>query len=51
MVSTKRTRCQVYSRVVGYMSPINQWNEGKKSEHIQRVNYIFPSVDEMDKVN
>jgi len=25
-------RCEVYSRVVGYLRPINQWNEGKKEE-------------------
>ena len=24
--------CEVYSRVVGYLSPVNQWNKGKKSE-------------------
>ena len=25
-------QCEVYSRVVGYLRPINQWNEGKKEE-------------------
>ena len=29
---TKRTRCEVYSRVVGYLRPINQWNDGKRAE-------------------
>jgi anaerobic ribonucleoside-triphosphate reductase len=27
-----RTRCEIYSRVVGYLSPVAQWNVGKKSE-------------------
>jgi len=30
--------CEVYSRVVGYLRPINQWNNGKKAEfHIRKV--------------
>jgi ribonucleoside-triphosphate reductase len=24
--------CEVYSRVVGYLRPVQQWNEGKKAE-------------------
>ncbi len=27
-----RQRCEVYSRVVGYLSPLSQWNVGKQSE-------------------
>ncbi|MFP3984626.1 MAG: ribonucleoside triphosphate reductase [Candidatus Bathyarchaeia archaeon] len=26
-------RCEVYSRVVGYLRPISQWNDGKQSEY------------------
>jgi len=29
---TGRTKCEVYSRVVGYFRPVGQWNEGKQSE-------------------
>lgn len=25
-------KCEVYSRIVGYLRPIEQWNDGKKSE-------------------
>ena len=32
----KRTRCEVYSRVVGYMRPISQWNLGKQQEFKDR---------------
>jgi ribonucleoside-triphosphate reductase len=28
----KRTRCEVYSRIVGYLRPLNQWNRGKSQE-------------------
>jgi ribonucleoside-triphosphate reductase (formate) len=29
-------RCEVYSRVVGYFRPVQQWNEGKREEFKQR---------------
>lgn len=35
----KRTKCEVYSRVVGYIRPINQWNPGKQSEFGDRVTF------------
>ena len=31
--------CEVYSRIVGYLRPIQQWNEGKKQEFIERKEY------------
>jgi anaerobic ribonucleoside-triphosphate reductase len=33
----ERTRCEVYSRVMGYHRPINQWNTGKQQEHRDRL--------------
>lgn len=36
---TKRTRCEVYSRVVGYLRPVNQWNEGKQAEFKDRTTF------------
>jgi ribonucleoside-triphosphate reductase len=32
-----RQRCEVYSRVVGYLRPVTQWNPGKQSEFEDRV--------------
>lgn len=32
MKKAKRQRCEVYSRVVGYIRPISQWNVGKQTE-------------------
>lgn len=32
----KRTRCEVYSRIVGYLRPVSQWNEGKQAEFKDR---------------
>lgn len=31
-----RQRCEVYSRVVGYIRPVDQWNPGKQSEFDDR---------------
>lgn len=32
---------EVYSRVVGYFRPVNQWNKGKREEFSQRKTYTF----------
>ena len=31
--------CEVYSRVVGYLRPVQNWNEGKKQEFAERKVY------------
>jgi len=31
--------CEVYSRVVGYLRPVSQWNRGKKSEYHERQTF------------
>lgn len=31
--------CEVFSRIVGYIRPIKQWNEGKKAEFASRKTY------------
>ena len=46
--------CEVYSRVVGYLRPVQQWNEGKQAEYTQRLPYrtINPEDPvEMAKIN
>jgi len=30
------TKCQIWNRVVGYLRPTNEWNDGKKSEFKNR---------------
>lgn len=32
-------KCEVYSRVVGYLRPVSQWNTGKKQEFSERLEY------------
>ena len=33
---TNRQSCEVYSRVVGYIRPTEQWNPGKQAEFSDR---------------
>ncbi|MEW6103508.1 MAG: ribonucleoside triphosphate reductase [bacterium] len=33
------TKCEVYSRVVGYYRPVQQWNDGKQEEFSERKEY------------
>ena len=35
----KGTNCEVYSRVVGYLRPVQNWNKGKKEEFAMRKTY------------
>lgn len=35
-----RLKCEIYSRVVGYIRPVGQWNHGKKSEWEDRKTYV-----------
>lgn len=37
-----RTKCEVYSRVCGYIRPVEQWNEGKQSEFRDRSDFTIP---------
>ncbi len=33
----KRTKCMVYTRVMGYHRPVESFNVGKKGEHKERL--------------
>jgi len=37
--SFQGSRCEVFSRVVGYIRPVSQWNEGKAAEFQDRKNF------------
>jgi ribonucleoside-triphosphate reductase len=34
-----QSECEVYSRVVGYIRPVKQWNKGKQQEFADRLEY------------
>jgi len=35
----KKIPTEIYSRVVGYFRPVNQWNKGKKEEFKERIEF------------
>jgi hypothetical protein len=35
----ERTPCEIFSRVVGFLTPLSQWNVGKREEFRQRKTY------------
>lgn len=37
----ERTKCEVWSRVMGYHRPVSEWNIGKKAEFATRKTYII----------
>ncbi|MBK7181652.1 MAG: hypothetical protein IPH89_01285 [Bacteroidetes bacterium] len=37
---TKRTKCLVYTRVMGYHRPVESFNIGKKGEHKERIHFV-----------
>jgi hypothetical protein len=41
----KRQPCEVYSRVVGYLRPVRQWNKGQKAIWNDRTPYIAPAIE------
>ena len=47
---TIKQPCEVYSRVVGYLRPVNQWNLGKQQEFKERKEYAVPFASPMIKI-
>ncbi len=41
---TIKQPCEVYSRVVGYLRPVQQWNTGKQEEFKDRKEYKLPKA-------
>jgi len=37
--NSERTKCLVYTRVMGYHRPVESFNIGKKGEHKQRIHF------------
>ena len=42
----ERTRCEVWTRVMGYHRPVAAWNPGKQSEHAERRYFMEPGGDQ-----
>lgn len=36
----ERTRCEIWTRVMGYHRPVSHFNIGKKAEHMSRKHFV-----------
>lgn len=37
---SERTECECWTRVMGYLRPVSQFNHGKKSEFAERTSFL-----------
>ena len=49
-MSERKMPVEVWTRVVGYFRPINNYNPGKLAEFRQRVFFRLPSSAELDLI-
>jgi hypothetical protein len=40
LTEEERTRCEIWTRVMGYHRPVSAFNAGKRSEHIERQYFV-----------
>ncbi|MCW4208246.1 MAG: anaerobic ribonucleoside-triphosphate reductase [Candidatus Thiodiazotropha lotti] len=45
----ERTRCEVWTRVMGYHRPISAFNPGKQAEQAERLCYREPAPRKTDR--
>jgi len=38
-LAARRTKCEIYTRVMGYYRPVSHFNQGKKAEHYGRLHF------------
>ena len=47
---TIKTPCEVYSRVVGYIRPVQQWHKGKQEEYKERKEFLVPAGEAKETI-
>jgi hypothetical protein len=45
LAEEERTRCEVWTRVMGYHRPVSAFNAGKRSEHEERRYFVERVAD------
>ncbi len=43
LLDSERTKCEIWTRVMGYHRPVSEWNIGKKQEFADRQPYKLPT--------
>lgn len=44
-LNSRRSKCLVYTRVMGYHRPVESFNIGKKGEHQQRTHFKETTIE------
>ena len=44
VTKVKKVPCEVYSRVVGYLRPVQNWHQGKQQEFAERKTFRVPEA-------
>jgi hypothetical protein len=44
LTDEERQPCEIYTRVMGYIRPVSEFNRGKKSEYLARVCFQEPTA-------
>jgi anaerobic ribonucleoside-triphosphate reductase len=44
-LGNKKIPAEIYSRVVGYFRPVQDWNRGKKEEFSERKDYSLGKIN------
>lgn len=47
----ERTRCEIWTRVMGYYRPVSNFNKGKQSEYFERKYFNVINNGTMREVN
>ena len=49
--NAKRTKCEIWTRVMGYHRPVSQYNKGKKSEFYSRTCFEEQASENSNFIN
>lgn len=48
LIDSERQKCEIWTRVMGYYRPVENYNTGKKSEYKERKCFKEVSYDELN---
>jgi ribonucleoside-triphosphate reductase len=46
-----RILCEVYSRIVGYLRPVQNWHQGKQQEFVERKAFRVPGAVQREEAS
>jgi hypothetical protein len=49
--SQVKVPCEVYSRIVGYLRPVQNWHQGKRQEFVERRTFRMPEAVQREEAS